>query len=354
MGVMRVTIPYEPRFPDGDRPGIGIVGCGGIVKLAHLPAYEKYGLHVAGVYDIAEEATRSVRERFGIETIYPSLDALLDDPAVGVVDIATHPAQRVAIIRRALAAGKHVLAQKPLAPDLAGAREAVADAERRGLTLAVNQNGRWAPAWRIATLLVERGEVGDVLAVTHLFDAGFGWVAGTAFDAIPHWAIYDYAIHWIDITRCWLQEKRPVAVRAREYRTPNQPVGSRAAWGAWIEVAYADGSSGLIRSIGGSATTTPGHPFWIHGTAGTIRGSALGEDAVEIERDGTTRRWRLRGAWFPDGFAGAMGELMYAVAEGREPYNSARHNLLSLEMTLAACRSAELDGAPVPVGDETP
>ena len=42
-----------------------------------------------------------------------------------------------------------------------------------------------------------------------------------------------------------------------------------------------------------------------------------------------------------------MGELVSAIAEDREPYNSARHNLLSLELTLAACRSAEQDGAPV-------
>jgi hypothetical protein len=42
-----------------------------------------------------------------------------------------------------------------------------------------------------------------------------------------------------------------------------------------------------------------------------------------------------------------MGELVTAIAEGREPYNSARHNLLSLELTLAACLSAEEDGRPV-------
>jgi hypothetical protein len=42
-----------------------------------------------------------------------------------------------------------------------------------------------------------------------------------------------------------------------------------------------------------------------------------------------------------------MGELLTAIAEQREPYNSARHNLLSLELTLAACRSAEQGGATV-------
>jgi hypothetical protein len=45
--------------------------------------------------------------------------------------------------------------------------------------------------------------------------------------------------------------------------------------------------------------------------------------------------------------AGTLGELLCAIDEEREPFNSARHNLLSLELTLAACRSADLDGAPV-------
>ena len=50
-----------------------------------------------------------------------------------------------------------------------------------------------------------------------------------------------------------------------------------------------------------------------------------------------------------DGFAGAIGELLCAIADGREPYNSARHNLLSLESTLAACASADEGGRPVEI-----
>ena len=78
-----------------------------------------------------------------------------------------------------------------------------------------------------------------------------------------------------------------------------------------------------MRSVGGSRTARPGCPFWIHGSEGTIRGSLLlGSDFVELERDGATERFELVGAWYVDGFAGAMAELMSAVAEGREPYNS--------------------------------
>ena len=62
---------------------------------------------------------------------------------------------------------------------------------------------------------------------------------------------------------------------------------------------------------------------------------------VELERDGVATAFDLEGTWNPDGFAGTLAELARAIAEDREPFNSARHNLLSLAITLAACRSAE-------------
>lgn len=339
-------IDYRPVFPDGYRPGIAIVGCGHIVKKAHLPAYEKYGCNVVGVYDIAPEATRGIAQR-----VFRTLEELLADREVEIVDIATHPAARVGLIRRALRAGKHVLAQKPLALDLRAARSVVAEADRRGLTLAVNQNGRWTPPWRIATRLIEGGAVGDVFAVTHLFDRGFHFVVDHPhFDEIEHLLLYDHAVHWIDISRCWLARKRATFVQAAEYRTPGQPAQTKQPWGAWLEIRYADGSSASIRSVGGSVTSRPGCPFWIHGTEGTIRGSVLlGSDYVELERGGVFTRFDLDGEWYPDAFGGAMGELVSALAEGREPYHSARHNLLTLELTLAAVRSAERSGRAIKI-----
>lgn len=337
---------YRPSFPAAYRPGVGIVGCGGIVKLAHLPAYQSYGIDVVGVYDPAPEATEGIRERYPVvRRVFASLEELLAHPEIEVVDIATHPAVRPELMRRAIEAGKHVLAQKPLATSIGAAAELVDEAEKRGIRVAVNQNGRWAPPWRIATLLVEQGAVGDVCAVTHLFEHDFSWTLGTAFDDIEHFVLYDFTVHWIDITRCWLDGKTVAGVRALEYRSPGQPPEGKAPWGAWVVVEYEDGTSAAIRSVGTAQTRHLGNPFWIHGTEGTIRGSVRkGTDFVELERDGGTTRYALEGEWMPDGFAGTIGELLTAIAEDREPSNSARHNLLTLQMTLAACRSADEQG----------
>jgi predicted dehydrogenase len=343
------SLDYRPAFPRDYRPGLGLVGCGDIARSWHLPTYAQYGVRVVGVYDPVPEATDGVRDRFPfVERVFSTLDELLGDDEVEIVDVATRPDVRPELIRRALDAGKHVLAQKPLALDLPAARRLVDEAEERGLRLAVNQNGRWSPAWRIATLLIDEGAVGEVLAVTHFHDRPLPPLVGTHFDELEHFLIYDYFVHWIDICRCWLDGRDVEAVRALDYRTPDQPATAKSPWAAWVEIHYTDGASALVRNVGEARTQRPSCPFWVHGTEGTIRGSVLlGSDFVELERNGVTSSYALEGAWYPEGFAGALAELVTSIAEDREPFNSARHNLLSLQMTLAACRSAEEGARPV-------
>jgi len=86
----------------------------------------------------------------------------------------------------------------------------------------------------------------------------------------------------------------------------------------------------------------------VHGSAGTLRGSVLlGSDRLELDDGATRTPVELSGAWFVDGFAAAMGELMCAVAEDRQPENSAADAALSLAVVLAARESAEGGGVPV-------
>jgi predicted dehydrogenase len=349
------ALDYRPTFPPGYRPGLGLVGCGDIARSWHLPAYAEYGVDVVGVYDPAPEATKGIQERFPfVRRVFRSLDELLADDEIEIVDVATRPDVRPELIRRAIDAGKHVLAQKPLALEVDAARSLVEEAEDRGVKVAVNQNGRWSPPWRIATLLIEQGAIGQVVAVTHLHDRPLPPLVGTHFDELEHFVIYDYFVHWIDICRCWFAGNTVETVRALDHRTPDQPDETKSPWAAWVAIQYADGASALIRSVGEARTKRPSCPFWVHGTEGTIRGSVLlGSDFVELEREGVTCGYTLDGAWYPDGFAGALGELVCAIAEDREPFNSARHNLLTLAMTLAACRSAEQGGRPVAL-DELP
>lgn len=348
--------PYGPRFPD-DRGGVAVLGAGTIAQSAHLPAYAQHGVGVVGVWSRNPATTATVLDRFPfVGRVYDSAEELLADPAVRYVDLATGPQGRLEWIERAVSAGKHVLAQKPLtlsADDLEQLPALLARADAAGVRVAVNHNGRWAPPWRAATMLLREGRVGDVVGVTHLLDKPLPPLVGTPFDDVPHMLLTDYLLHWVDITRTWLADGGAgpvVSVQAADSRVPGQPSAARNPWAATVSMTTASGATGLVRIAGDAVASTPGCPFWVHGTEGTLRGSVLvGSDRLEVDDGRSATGVALSGAWFVDGFAGSMGELMCAVAEQRQPESSAADAAASVRLVLAARESAEHAGAAVEI-----
>ena len=328
---------------------MAIVGAGNIVRIGHLPGYRAHGIPVAAIYDPDPAALAAAAQIYPGIPVAASFDEILADPGIAIVDITTHVAIRPELVERAIEAGKHVLSQKPFAESVATARHLVELARNRGVALAVNQNGRHAPAFNGATELIRRGAIGEVMAISHTFEKPEWWTPGTVFDRMDHCGIYDYAIHWIDISRVWFGGETPIEVRARDFRTPGQPADSHTPWGFWIELVFADGRTSMIRGVGVAKVERAGHPFTIYGSEGVIRGVELGDSALALVRDGTVTRFALEGQWFPDAFAGTLAELMSAVNDGREPHHSGRDNLGTIAATLAAVRSAEQDGAAVAI-----
>lgn len=158
-------LPYQPRDPQNYRPRIGLIGAGGIT-FAHLGAYRQAGYDVAAVCEQDIERARSRRDEFFPEAaVTTNVADIVGRDDIGVVDIATHPAARVALIERALDAGKHVLSQKPFVLDLDVGEALVERADRNGVKLAVNQNGRWAPHFGYMREAVRAGIIGDVQSV---------------------------------------------------------------------------------------------------------------------------------------------------------------------------------------------
>ncbi|WP_134740690.1 Gfo/Idh/MocA family oxidoreductase [Nocardioides sp. 503] len=345
-----------PRFPE-DRGGVAILGAGTIAQSAHLPAYAQHGVGVTGVWSRTPATTATVRERFPfVGRVYASAEELLADPEVRFVDLATGPEGRLDWLEAAVEAGKHVLAQKPLTlsrDDLDRLPALLARAERAGVRIAVNHNGRWAPPWRAATLLLRAGAIGDVVGVTHVHDKALPPLAGTPFDDVPHMLLTDYLLHWVDITRTWLLDggAGPVtSVQAVDSRVPGQPPEARNPWSATVSLATASGATASVRIVGSVVSSEPGCPFWVHGTTGTLRGSVLlDSDRLELDDGRHRTAVPLTGAWFVDGFAAAMGELMCAVAEDRQPESSAADAAESVRLVLAAAESAERGGTPVEV-----
>src|ERR1700741_289684 len=136
-------LDYKPKMPQRMDRGIGIIGTGGIVNYAHLPAYKNAGFKVVGVTDRNREQAERTAKEHGIGKVYGSVVDLLSQPEIEIVDVAIYPAEQVAIVEQATAAGKHVLCQKPFADEYAKAVRSVELAERAQVKLAVNQQMRW-------------------------------------------------------------------------------------------------------------------------------------------------------------------------------------------------------------------
>lgn len=330
-------LPYGPPTPLRYRPRIGLIGAGGI-SASHLDAYRTAGWEVAAIANrtLAKAEARAAQYCPAARTT-DRWEDVLADPAIDVVDVTPHPAVRLPILEAAIAAGKHVLSQKPFVTDLADGARLVRLAEAKGVKLAVNQNGRWAPHHAFMRSAVRSGLIGELVSVHVSIAWDHSWIAGTPFDAVDDVVLYDFGIHWFDFVVS-LAGDRVESVFASSARTPTQAAQQDLL--AQAVVRLRGGQASLV--FDGGAAHGPSDTTRLVGTAGTVvsEGPDLGHQTITVTTAAGRARAALAGNWFNDGFRGAMGELLCAIEEDREPQNSARENLGSLALCFAAITSA--------------
>ncbi len=340
------NLPYLPQDPKNYRPGIGLIGCGGITK-DHLKAYRSAGYHVVALCDVDRaRAENRQQEYFPEAEIYSDYRDLLRNSSVEVVDITTHPHQRPPIIEAALEARRHVLSQKPFVLDLDEGERLIEKAEKCGVRLAVNQNGRWAPHFSYMRAAVSAGLLGEIAGVHLSVHWDHSWVQGTEFEKVKHLILYDYAIHWFDMVNCLMNGQ------------PAQRVYASMAPSAWQTIMPALLGQAMIEYETAQASLAfDGHiPFGsedrslVSGSAGTISSVGPGNKIQTLTMTTEAGRCQpeLQGSWFPDGFHGTMGELLCSIEEDRVPTIDARSNLNSLALCFAATASAERNEPVVP------
>jgi predicted dehydrogenase len=142
---------------------VGIVGCGVISEhyAENAPAFD---FELAACADIQHSYAEALAAKHGIGAL--ALDELIADAAIDVVLNLTPPSAHAEVTRAALAAGKHVYSEKPLAPDAATATELVAEAERRGLLLGCAPDTFLGGAFQAARALIDDGAIGEPVAVS--------------------------------------------------------------------------------------------------------------------------------------------------------------------------------------------
>src|SRR5205814_290864 len=143
---MDLSLDYLPRLPRRKDFRIGCVGSGFIMRDCHLVAYRQAGFNPVAIAARDPVRASAVAQLHGLPRCHATIDDLLADREVEVLDIAVPPDAQPDIIRRAAEQKSHlrgILAQKPLAMSYQAAKECVELCAQAGIVLAVNQNMRY-------------------------------------------------------------------------------------------------------------------------------------------------------------------------------------------------------------------
>ncbi len=340
-------LTLESSLPQNLRTPLGLIGCGTITA-EHLKAYRNANLNVVALCDRHREKAEERRQAFfPAANVYSDYRALLRDDRVEVVDIATHPSDRVELIRESLLARKHVLSQKPFVLDLDVGQSLIELSYRQNVLLAVNQNGRYAPHFHWMRRAIAAGLLGETFAAHLRVHWDHTWTRGTRFESIRHLILYDFGIHWFDMLACLLPNQSPLRVFATTARAPRQNMKPPLLAQALIEYPHAQASLVFDAALTGE----PLDESLVIGT----RASALSTGPSLLDQNVTLRlphaqiQPRLKGSWFPDAFGGTMIELLSSLVEGRRCEILAEDNLASLALCFAAVASAD-GGQPIAPG----
>ncbi len=349
--------------PVADRsPGIGCIGAGFIMADCHLPAYRAAGYNVRAICSRNGDSARAAAERHAIPAVQPSIQALLTDPTVDVVDVAVPPHLQLGVLRQICDAPRRpraILAQKPLAGSLADAVAAVRACEQAGILLAVNQNMRYDHSIRACRTLLATGQLGEPVLAT------------IDMRAIPHWMPWQaeqgwctlriMSIHHLDTFRYLFGDPERIYCSTRpdprtrfphtdgiclyllDYASGLRCAGWDDVWSGPAREGAAEekGIGWRVEGTHGLALGTIGWPDYPDGSPSTITWSTTADGG-----SWHTPSWRQR--WFPDAFAGPMAEVLNALSNGQPPNLNGRDNLRTMALVEAAYLSAESHRAVAP------
>ena len=141
--------------------GVGVIGAG-FIGPVHARAARLAGGHLVGLVGSSPERSRQLAAEAGASRVFSSAEDLIAHPEVDVVHICTPNHLHVPLAEAALRAGKHVVCEKPLALEAAGAARLVGLAGEAGLVAAVPFVYRFYPIVREARARVGRGDLGTV------------------------------------------------------------------------------------------------------------------------------------------------------------------------------------------------
>src|SRR6476646_3126356 len=189
--------------------GVAVFGCGG-VSAGHFSAYATNPrTRLVAAVDVRPELAQAAAERWGADRWYSDVDEALADPAIQIVDLCLPHHLHAPVAIAAAKAGKHIFVEKPIANTLAEADAMIAECERHGVLLMVDQTKRYQNRHRTLKRLLDEGTIGTPLLVraAYLQDIVYAWQHMEPKRLATYWkqdgVISGIGIHVLDLLR-WL------------------------------------------------------------------------------------------------------------------------------------------------------
>lgn len=336
-----------------------IIGAGGIVNDAHLPAYQLAGFTVQGIVDINTEKAKATADRFSIPRVFVSLEEMMAAaPAHAIFDVAVPGSQTIPVLQ-ALPEGAAVLIQKPMGENYQEAKEIVSLVKQKSLLAAINFQLRYAPYILAVKKLIAENELGELNDIEINVNVYTPWHLWDFLAQSPRVEILYHSIHYIDLVRNLLGN--PDSVYAKTTKHPSMP--QLASVRSNIIMDYGDMVAANILTNHCHNYGTPKQQSYIkiEGSKGAVkinfgalidypRGAADSFEYVLLE-DGKEPEWKtlnVEGSWFPHAFIGSMEQLMLAKAGKIEkPDNSVEDCIHTMACVEAAYKSSEQGGVSV-------
>ena len=246
--------------------GAAVIGSG-FIGTVHIEALRRLGVPIHGLLEQSPERGARRAADLGLPHAYGSMDEMLADERVEVVHVTSPNALHFPQVARILAAGRHVVCEKPLATTSAESAELVRLAADAGVVNAVNFNIRFYPLNQHAAQLVREGELGEVRMVTgHYFqdwlllDTDWNWRLDPAEGGSLR-AVGDIGSHWLDLAGFvgGLRIESVMADLATFVKVRHQPAGpvetfstERATSTIPREMVTDDAATILVRFEGGA------------------------------------------------------------------------------------------------------
>jgi len=351
-----MTLDLAQGWPGPANPApIVLVGAGGIVRDAHMPAYAKAGLAVTGVTDVDAARAKALAQDFDLPDLYPDLAAAVADRGTNAVyDIATPPHVLPEILPH-LPDGAAVLMQKPMGADQDQARAIRAICRDKGLKAAVNFQLRFSPMMMAVQDAVRRGLLGDLLEIEVHVNIFTPWTLFPFLIPMSRVEIAVHSIHYLDAIRA--VAGNPKGVFARSLHDPRADDFKQTRTSVILD--YGDALRGLMSINHNHQCGREFQSAWIRfeGSAGAMMVKlGVNFDYPNGEPDelwlcrgaGDWQQIPLAGRWFIDAFMGPMRNVQRFAAGEDDHLHSGVEDAYETMALVEACFNA-IDRPPEPL-----